>query len=358
MIGRSALRALCLLLAVSACGRRDASTNAADQPTLVTVQPVTVQTLRDVLALPGTIVPSAAAELVAYAPEAARIVELPKAEGEKFASGDLLVRFEIPSITAEIEARERELNDATARAAAAKAEETRMAAMNSRGVIPRNTYEASKNALFAAESALNQAKTQMESAKLLQERTIVRARFAGIVAKRWHNEGEVVAGGSQDPVLRAVDPTRTHVAVEVTLAQLGRVVPGQAGVVRTGTGPDVPATIAVRPTPVEGGPPKVEIRLAPLTPIALPLDSPVQVEIVLDERPQVLVVPTAALLRTDQAVYVMVAGPDNRAHRKDVQVGLQARGQTQVLSGVNPGDQVIVGGLDAVSDGAAISINK
>ena len=52
------------------------------------------------------------------------------------------------------------------------------------------------------------------------------------------------------------------------------------------------------------------------------------------------------------------AGPDNRAHRKDVQVGLQARGQTQVLSGVNPGDQVIVGGLDTVSDGAAISINK
>jgi membrane fusion protein (multidrug efflux system) len=358
MTGRGVPGALCLLLVASACGRRDAATTTVDQPAPVTVQPVTVQTLRDVLALPGTVVPSAAAELLAYAPEAARIVELPKAEGDKFEAGDVLVRFEIPSITMEIEARERELNEAAARASAAKAEEARMSAMNSRGVIPRNTYEASRNALFAAESALNQARTHMETARLLQERAVVRARFAGVVAKRWHNDGDLVAGGSQDPVLRAVDPTRTHVAVEVTLAQLGRLVPGQAGVVKTDLGPDVPATIATRPTPTEGGPPKVEVRLAPVTPLTLPLDSPVQVEIVLDERPQVLVVPTAAVLRNDQASYVMIAGPDNRAHRTDVQVGLQARGQTQVLSGVNPGDQVIVGGLDTVSDGAAISITK
>jgi multidrug efflux pump subunit AcrA (membrane-fusion protein) len=358
MTSQAALHVLLVLVALAACSRRQSATADAAAPAPVTVQPAAVQTLRDSLTLPGTIVPAAAGELIVIAPEAARVLELPKAEGDKFEPGDLLARFEISSITAEIETRERELTEATSRAAAARAEEKRLSALNDSGVIPRNTYEASKTALFAAESALNHAKTQWDSVKLLQERTIVRARFAGIVAKRWHNEGEFVAGGSQDPVLRAVDPTRVHVAVDVTPAQLGRLVPGQTGLIQTGVGPPEPASIVVRPTPVEGGPPKVEIRLAPVGVIALPFDSPVQVEILLDERPQALVVPTTAILKNDQTTYVMVAGPDSRAHRRDVQVGLQARGLTQLLSGVNPGEQVIVGGLETVTQGAAITINR
>jgi hypothetical protein len=37
-------------------------------------------------------------------------------------------------------------------------------------------------------------------------------------------------------------------------------------------------------------------------------------------------------------------------------VGLQARGLTQILSGVNPGELVIVGGLETIAVGAAISV--
>ena len=349
---------LLVLIALTGCSRRQATTADVTAPASVTVQPATVQTLRDTLALPGTVVPATAGELLVIAPEAARVLELPKSEGEKFEPGDLLARFEIASITTEIETRERELNEATSRATAARAEEKRLAALNDSGIIPRNKYEASKTALFAAEAALNHAKTQWESAKLLQERTIVRARFPGIVAKRWHNEGDLVAGGSQDPVLRAVDPTRVHIAVEVTPAQLGRLVPGQTGMIQTGVGPPEPASIVVRPTPVEGGPPKVEIRLAPVGVLAVPFDTQVQVEILLDERPQVLVIPTASVLKNDQTSYVMIAGSDSRAHRRDVQVGLQVRGLTQVLSGVNAGEQVIVGGLETLSDGAAILVNR
>jgi RND family efflux transporter MFP subunit len=355
---RQAVHVLIVFVALAACSRRQSATADGTAPASVTVQPVTVQTLRDSLTLPGTIVPATAGDLVVTAPEAARVLELPKAEGDKFEAGDLLARFEISAITAEIETRERELTEATSRATAARAEDKRLSKLNDSGVIPRNTYEAARTALLTAESALNHARTQSESAKLLQERTIVRARFAGIVAKRWHNEGDFVAGGSQDPVLRAVDPTRVHVAVEVTPAQVGRLVLGQAGMIQTGIGPPEPASIVVRPTPVEGGPPKVEIRLAPVGALALPLDSLVQVEILLDERPQALVVPTTAILKNDQTSYVMVAGPDSRAHRRDVQVGLQARGLTQVLSGVNPGEQVIVGGLETVTEGAAISITR
>jgi RND family efflux transporter MFP subunit len=338
----------------AACGSREAAPPAANAPALVTVQAATIQTLRDTLTLTGTVVPAAAGDLLVIAPEAARIAEIPKAEGEKFEAGEMLVRFDISSIATEVETRERELNEATTRAAAAKAEEARLESLHERGVIARNVYEAAKTTRLAADSALNQAEARMDSAKLLQERTIVRSRFAGVVLKRWHNEGDLVAGGTQDPILRAVDPTRVQVAAEVTLAQLSRVLPGQAAMIHTDTGGPQPATIVMRPTPVEGGPPKVEVRLAAVGPFTMPLDSAVQVEIVLDERPQVIVVPSTAIVKNDQTTYVMIAGSDGLAHRRVVQVGLQVRGLTQIMSGVNPGEQVIVGGLDTISDGAAI----
>ena len=348
-----ALVPITLCCVIAACSRREPPP-AATAPALVTVQAATVQTLRDTIAISGTAVAAAAGDFLAIAPEAARIAEVSKSEGEKFEAGEMLVRFEISSIANEIEARERELDDATTRAAAAKAEEARLESLHERGVISRNAYEAAKSTRLSADSALNQAKAHVDSAKLLQERTIVRARFAGVVLKRWHNPGDLVAGGTQDPVLRAVDPTRVQVAVEVSRAQLGRVLPGQPATIQTGTDPPQPATVVVRPMPVEGGPDKIEVRLAAVGPFAAALDSPVQVEIVLDERPQAVVIPTTAVVKNDQTAYVMVAGSDGRAHRRDVQLGLQSRGLTQVLSGLQPGEQVIVGGLDTISDGAAI----
>ncbi|MGE5834066.1 MAG: efflux RND transporter periplasmic adaptor subunit [Acidobacteriota bacterium] len=349
-----ALVAITLCGVIAACSRRESPPPAAAAPALVTVQAATVQTLRDTIAISGTVVPAAAGDFMAIAPEAARIAEVTKSEGEKFEAGEMLVRFEISSIANEIETRERELDDATTRAAAAKAEETRLESLHERGVISRNAYETAKSTRLSADSALSQAKAHMETAKLLQERTIVRARFAGLVLKRWHNPGDLVAGGPQDPVLRAVDPTRVQVAVDVSRAQLGRVLPGQPGTVQTGADPPQPATVVVRPTPVEGGPDKIEVRLAAVGAFSAALDSPVQVEIVLEERPQAIVIPTTAVVKSDQTAYVMVAGSDGRAHRRDVQLGLQSRGLTQVVSGLQPGEQVIVGGLDTISDGAAI----
>src|SRR5262245_62956705 len=121
----AALVMITLCGVITACSRRDAPPAAATAPALVTVQPAKVQTLRDTLVLPGIVVPAAAGDLMVIAPEAARIAEVTKAEGEKLEAGAMLVRFEISSIANEVETRERELDDATARAAAAKAEEAR-----------------------------------------------------------------------------------------------------------------------------------------------------------------------------------------------------------------------------------------
>jgi multidrug efflux pump subunit AcrA (membrane-fusion protein) len=96
------------------------------------------------------------------------------------------------------------------------------------------------------------------------------------------------------------------------------------------------------------------VRLAFVGPSTLAVNAPVSVEILLDQRQNALVVPAAAVLRDDLSAYVMVAGDDGRAHRRDVRTGLVTDALVEVLSGVEPEMRVIVGGIGDVSEGSLV----
>jgi len=72
-----------------------------------------------------------------------------------------------------------------------------------------------------------------------------------------------------------------------------------------------------------------------------------------------IVVPAEAVFKTDDGgSYVLLAGSDEKAHQKKVQVGIRCADQAQVLSGINAGDPVITSGGYAVPDGTKIKIEK
>jgi|tagenome__1003787_1003787.scaffolds.fasta_scaffold20982842_2 HlyD family secretion protein len=72
-----------------------------------------------------------------------------------------------------------------------------------------------------------------------------------------------------------------------------------------------------------------------------------------------IVVPTAAVFKNaDDAHYVLLAGPDQKAHQKIVQLGVKTPDLSQIASGINAGDPVITTGGYAVPDGTAIQIEK
>jgi multidrug efflux system membrane fusion protein len=98
------------------------------------------------------------------------------------------------------------------------------------------------------------------------------------------------------------------------------------------------------------------VRLSFVDPIGtLTIETPVSVEILIDQRTGAIIVPAAAIQKDDLSSYVMVAGEDQRAHRRDVRTGLVTRDFAQVMAGLEPGERVIVGGLADVSEGTAIS---
>jgi RND family efflux transporter MFP subunit len=245
---------------------------------------------------------------------------------------------------------------AKSKADAARTEAARMTSLHERGLTSRNSMEASRVALTDAEAALTQAQALLDAIKAQeQQRTIVRARFAGIVAKVWHTKGEFVAVPGE-PIVRVIDPNRTQVVIRVPLADYQRVLPGQAASVQPPGGSSLPATVVMRTAPTDLAATTAEVRLDLPGPTALPLDTPVQVEILIEERRDVLTVPAAAVQR-ETTPFVWIAGEDGRAHRRDVRVGLLSGGRAQILSGLTAGERVIVTGIGELNEGIAIRIS-
>jgi HlyD family secretion protein len=72
-----------------------------------------------------------------------------------------------------------------------------------------------------------------------------------------------------------------------------------------------------------------------------------------------LVVPMSAVFKNAEgADYVVLAGSDEKAHQKTVQVGIRNADLAQILSGINAGDPVITTGGYALPDGTQVKIEK
>ena len=184
----------------------------------VAVEPARTGPIREVVTASGIVSAAPGAELVVTAPEAARIVELPKAEGDRVRAGDLLVALRDAIVD-----RRRGVRPGGDRAGAGargerKAASARVAGLFERGVAARKEVEDAERELREANAALTQAQSTSGAANTMAARTVVRAQFAGVVAKRWHNPGDLVEPGPGDPILRVIDPSRLEITAAVPVS--------------------------------------------------------------------------------------------------------------------------------------------
>lgn len=346
-----------LLTVQAGCRQAPGEGQASGEVIAVTVQAARLGPIRDVVRASGVIAPIPAADFIVAAAETAEIVEITKNEGDAVAPGDVLVRLEIGSLATEQATRQLEVTDAITKYEAAKAEEDKLNKMFAQGYVARNQWEAARTALAAAESVLSQARERLDALKTTDTKSVIRARFAGIVVKRFHSVGDMVAPGEGDPILRIVDPTKLQAVVQVPSDRAARVVSGQAATIQSDVSTE-PAVVATKAASEAAATPTIEVRLNFVAPTALPIDSIIQAEIALEEVAGALLVPAGAVQRPEDApAFVWVAVQD-RAERREVRAGLTATGMTQILSGLAEGDEVITSGIAQLSEGIAISISR
>ena len=356
-VGIWRLVVLAVALATATCSKRTAEETESEASVPVKVEEARLGSIRGVLHATGIINPAPEAEMIVIAPEAGRIIEITRAEGERVAKGDVLVRFEIPSLTAEVQRQSAEVQRAQAALGTAKANQTRQRELFDRGIAARKDVEDADRTVADAEAAVGQGEASRAAAITAAARATVRATFNGVIAKRFHNPGDVVEPAASDPVLRVIDPRRLEVVASVPLSESSRVTIGAGGWMKAAMtgGPDLALKVVSRPAQVEQGTASIPVRLAFVTPPSLAAGTPTQVDIDAERHTNVVLVPSAAIAREGEETAVFVVVGDT-AHRRPVQIGLDDGTDAEVVSGVKAGEMVIVQGQAGLPDGAKISI--
>ena len=216
----------------------------------------------------------------------------------------------------------------------------------------------------AKEEQIKGAAAQVQSAKAhldSQETQVAYSRvtspIAGIVADRPLNVGEMANAGA--PLLNIVDISRIIARVNVPQGEASAVKVGQ---IATLTQPDSKE--------------EVQGKVTVVSPATDPNTTTVQVWIQMDNPGERLkpgtamhaaiatevykaasVVPAAAILPGEEGgTAVLTVSPDNIAHKRTVTLGVRQGNQVQVLSGVNPGEEVVVVGGLGLDDKAKVKI--
>jgi RND family efflux transporter MFP subunit len=341
-----------LLLLFAACGRPPSEEVEATAAVPVTVQPVRQGSIHPTISVTGVVKPAAGAELVVIAPQPARIVAMPKGIGERVRRGEVLVRFEIPSLQSDAAARRSDLQRAQAHWTQARASFERVQGLFERGIAARKEVEDARRELTDAEAGVSEARSAQAAAGRLAGREVVRAPFDGVVAERTHNPGDLVE--PPDPILRLLDPAHLQAEAAVPIEQLAAVPVGSPAQVRAPGGAPLAARVLAQPASVDPATTLATLVLAFAQPPGLPAGTPVQVEIAGREHRDAVIAPAAAIVQEGPESFVYTVDAQSHAHRVPVRLGINSGSETEILAGVAPGARVVVEGQNGLPDGAEV----
>ncbi len=269
-----------------------------------------------------------------------RLVEILVREGTEVAAGTPLFKVDDAELKAQVARLEAERDLA------------RQALRRTRELLAQNA--SSEADLELAEANARSSEAQLELTQLRLDRTMVRAPFSGLVGERFVSLGDYVTSSTRLVTLQTVDPQRAVFQVPERYAR------------RLSVGQEV--TFAVAAVPgidyrgrVDFVDPVVQLPARTITVKAevanrrreLKAGMFIEARLATDTRPDAVVVPEDAILPLQSATFVWIVS-EGTASRRQVELGVRMPGFVEIKSGVNVGDQVVVGGLERLSEGAPV----
>lgn len=214
-----------------------------------------------------------------------------------------------------------------------------------------------KAELESAAGQLHQAEGQYHQAAATLAYSEIRSPIDGYVTERPLYAGEMASAGA--PILTVMQTSVLIAKAHLPQSQVqGMALGAPAQVAVPGVARRVPGKVTLISPALDPSSTTVEVwvrldnKRGELKP-----GTAVQVAITARTIAGALLVPNAAVVE-DQGggKHVMVIGPDSVAHRKEVTTGVQDRGMTQVLSGIEPGENIVTVGAYALDDGTKVRV--
>ncbi len=272
--------------------------------------------------------------------------------GQTVREGDLLVQLDTKQERAQLAAAE-------AQADLARLSLDRLTGLRQKGIAAQADWD-------RADAELKQAQARTGEIRAAISRKTIRAPFAGVLGIRQVNLGEYLQGGSPIVPLQSVRPVYVNFSVpqqELARMKVGgdvRVTNQNAAGVATGriTAIDSVVDPATRNVQVQATLPNADGKLRP--------GMFVETGMVLGQSDAVVALPASAISYAPygDSVYVVaeMKGPKGETYKgvrqQFVKLGGGRGDQVAVLSGIEPGEEVVTSGVFKLRNGAAVEVNN
>jgi RND family efflux transporter MFP subunit len=248
--------------------------------------------------------------------------------------------------------RQKELDAAGAesRAAAAQAEATRQK-------LRALQAGATATQINVARQKVEQARAKVEYWHTQWSYCVVTTPRAGVVVEKTASVGDMAV--PKTPLLTLADTARRLIRAGVSDREASRLRPGLPVRARFDALPGQTWDLQIiRVYPAAD----VQTRLIPVE-IGLPgagcafrLGLLARLELVLQRVEDTIVIPTEALVVKPGGKTVVFVVEGNRARLKPVQTGLEEKDRVEIVSGLAPGEKLVVQGQELLKDGASVKV--
>lgn len=264
-------------------------------------------------------------------------------EGDKVNKGDVLIKINDDDLRAQLEKLKytRQLNENM---------ESRMSQLLEKDAISQEEYDISLTELQTSSADIKALQVQIN-------RATIRAPFSGVIGLRYISEGSYISPSTPIATLYNIDPAKIEFSVPGKYAGLvnegDKIYFSTEGSEEIFTG-EVYATEpkidpATRTLTVRAISPNKEAKLIP--------GQFVRISLALGRQEEAIMVPTVAVVpeADGHLVYLIRNGV---ADSVKVNIGTRTAQEVEITSGINPGDSLVVSGIQQIKDGAAVQVLK
>lgn len=270
-----------------------------------------------------------------------RIAEINFDEGGPVQKGQVLIRLDSAIARAE-------LAQAKAQLSLVSSQYRRARQLNEQGFISKQARDESASELQVQQAAVELAQAQLD-------KTVITAPFDGLIGLRHVSIGDYVSPGDDLVPLESIDPL--NVDFRVPEQFLGQATVGTRIALRFDALPDVVregVVGAISPLVDVGGRSILLRAKVPNTDATLRPGMFARVQLRFGDK-SALVVPEAAIAPANDMNYVYRVD-NGQVAKVGVMLGLRRRGMVEIAQGLDEGDEVLISGLQKVSDGTRVNV--
>ena len=209
-------------------------------------------------------------------------------------------------------------------------------------------------AIAVQEAMVKEAQAKLDLAKARLGECVIFAPFAGTITRVHVRTGDMAA--MKAPLVEMADMTSLVIRVAVPEAHASALMPGMRAHVSLDSLPD--RTFSAEVLRIY---PELDRRMRTRT-IELTLNEPAalapgmfaRVNLLMESVANAVTIPLQAITLTPAGGQVVFVVTDGKTAARNVKTGIEQAGRVQVLSGLTPGETVVVGGYEVLKDGMEV----